>query len=79
MDSKTIEKTAEDLLGYNDDKINVFGYENNKSFVIYNSRNRSDVVIDLLLLKEENKNHFIWIKNFSRFIIPNGKCKNKLY
>ena len=26
MDSKTIEKTAEDLLGYNDDKINVFGY-----------------------------------------------------
>ena len=63
----------------NNFKINVFGYENNKSFVIYNSRNRSDVVIDLLLLKEENKNHFIWIKNFSRFIVPNGKCKNKLY
>ena len=26
MDSMTIENTAEDLLGYNDDKINVFGY-----------------------------------------------------
>ena len=25
-ESKTIEKTAEDLLGYNDDKINVFGF-----------------------------------------------------
>ena len=24
-DSKTIEKTAEDLLGYSDDKINIFG------------------------------------------------------
>jgi len=26
LDSKTIEKTAEDFLGYNDEKIDVFGY-----------------------------------------------------
>lgn len=25
-ESKTIQKTAEDLLGYNDDKINIFGF-----------------------------------------------------
>jgi len=53
----------------NNIKINVFTYEDNKVNVLYNTRDRtSNTIIDLLLIKEGDKQHFLLIRDFSRFM-----------
>ena len=57
--------------------INVFGYENKLVFPIYVSNKEYRDLIDLLLLIEDNKSHYMYIKDFNRFMFHKTKNKNK--
>lgn len=53
----------------NNFKINIFTFEDNKVNVLYNSRDRTcNTIIDLLLVKDDDKQHFLLIRDFSRLM-----------
>ena len=56
---------------------NVSGYENKLVFPIYVSNKKYKDSIDLLLLIRDNKSHYVYIKDFSRFMFHKTKNKNK--
>ena len=53
--------------------INVFYYENK---LIYISDQKFENIMDLLLIIDENKSHYVYIKYFDRFMFHNTKNKN---
>ena len=53
--------------------INVFCYENKVVFPIYNSNKKFENSMDLLLLTDENKSHYVYIKDFDRFMLHKTK------
>ena len=55
--------------------INVFGYEEKLVFPIYVSNRKFEDVMDLLLLIDDDKSHYVYIKNVDRFMFH--KAKNK--
>ena len=55
----------------------VFGYENGLMFPIYVSDQKLEESIDLLLLIDNNKSHYAYIKDFDRFMFHKTKNKNK--
>ena len=57
--------------------VNVFGYENKLVFPVYISDKKFEKYIDLLLLIDENKSHYVYIKDFDRFMFHKTKNKNK--
>ena len=57
--------------------INVFGYENELVFPIYVSDQKFEDSMDLLLLIDDDKSHYVYIKDFNRFMFPKTKTKNK--
>ena len=57
--------------------INVFGYENGLVFPIYVSDQKFEDSIDLLLLIDDDKSHYVYIKDFDRFMFHKTKNKNK--
>ena len=57
--------------------INVFCYENELTFPIYISDHEFENSIDLLLVIDENKLHYVYIKNFDRFIFTKQRRKTK--
>ena len=57
--------------------INVFGYENGLVFPIYVSDQKFEDSMDLLLLTDDDKSHYVYIKDFDRFIFHKTKNKNK--
>ena len=57
--------------------INVFGYEDELAFPIYVSDQIFEDSIDLLLLIDDDKSHYVCIKDFDRFIFHKTKNKNK--
>ena len=59
--------------------INVFGYENTLPFPIYISDQKFKNSMDLLLIIDENKSHYVHIKDFDRFMFHKTKNKNKKY
>jgi len=73
-DIKKIEK-------WNNLKINVFGYQNNKFIIYYNNLKISNYKkeIDLLLLEEEDKRHYILISDFNSLMSKYNKDKTKKY
>ena len=48
--------------------INVFGYENGLVFPIYVSGQKFKDSMDLLLLIDDNKSHYVYIKDFDIFV-----------
>ena len=55
----------------------MFGYENKLVFPIYVSNQKFEDSIDLLLLIDDNKAHYIYIIDFNRcFTIQKIKTKN---
>ena len=48
--------------------IDVFGYEEKLVFPIYISDKKFEDSIDLLLLTDDNKSHYVYIKDFDRFM-----------
>ena len=55
--------------------INVFGYENGLVFPICVSYQKFDDSIDLLLLIDDDKSHYVY-KDFDRFMFHKTKNKN---
>ena len=53
--------------------INVFCYENR---LIYISDQKFENIMDLLLIIDENKSHYVYIKDFDRFMFHNTKNEN---
>ena len=59
--------------------INVFCYENNLTYPVYVSNQKFENCIDLLLITNENKSRYVYIKDFNRFMCNKTKNKNKKY
>ena len=57
--------------------INVFGYENELVFPIYISEQKFEDSMDLLLLIDDDKSHYVYIKDFNKFMFHKTKNKNK--
>ena len=57
--------------------INVFGYENGLVFPIYVSDQKFEDSMDLLLLIDDDKSHYVYIKDFDKFMFHKTKNKNK--
>ena len=58
--------------------INVFGHENRLVFPIISDQ-KLENSMDLLLVIDENKSHYVYIKDFDRFKFHKTKNKNKKY
>ena len=56
--------------------INVFCYENGLTYPVYVSDQKFHNSMDLLLISNENKSHYVYIKDFIRFMC--NKTKNKI-
>ena len=59
--------------------INKFCYEKRLTFPIYVSDQKFENSMDLLLVIDENKSHYVYIKDFDRFMFHKTKNKNKKY
>ena len=59
--------------------INVFCYENKLTFPIYISDQKFENSIDLLLVINENKSHYVYIEDFDSIMFHKTKNKNKKY
>ena len=57
--------------------INVFCYENELTYFVYTSYEKFKDHMDLLLTTNKNKLHYVYIKDFNRFISNKTKCKTK--
>ena len=53
--------------------INVFGYENGLVFPIYVSDQKFEDSMDLLLLIDNDKSHYVYIKDFDRLMFHKTK------
>ena len=59
--------------------INVFDHENRLVFPIYISDQKFENSMDLLFVINENKSHYVYIKDFDKFMFHKTKNKNKKY
>ena len=57
----------------------VFCDENKLVYAVYSSDQKFSDVIYLLLISNEFKSHYVYIKDFDRFIFNKTKNKNKKY
>ena len=57
--------------------INVFRYEDELIFPIFISEQKFEDSMDLLLLFEDDKSHYVYIKDFNTFMFHKTKNKNK--
>ena len=55
----------------------MFGYENELVFLIYVSDQNFENSMDLLLLINDDKSHYVYIKDFNTFMFHKTKNKNK--
>ena len=59
---------------------NVFCYENKSTFPIYISDDQKfEISMELLSIVVKNKSHYVYIKDFDRFMFHKTKNKNKKY
>ena len=59
--------------------INVFRYENKLTFPIYVSDQKFANSMNVLLVIDANKSHYVYIKYFERFMFHKANNKNKKY
>ena len=57
--------------------INMFCYENKLIFPIYISNQKLKNSMDLLLVTDGGKSHYVYIKTFDRFMFHKTNNKNK--
>ena len=65
------------LIVQNNISVHVFGYEDKLVFPIYISNKTFDDSMDLLLLYEDDKSHYVYNKDFNTFMFHKTKNKNK--
>ena len=56
--------------------VNVFGYEN-RVFPLYVSKKSNEQVLNVLLISNEEKSHYVYIKDFNRLMYSRTKHKEK--
>ena len=71
------EKDFEKIEVQNNICINVFCYENEMVFPICVSDKKFENYMDLLLLIDDDKSHYVYIKDFNTFMFHKTKNKNK--
>ena len=71
------EKDSSKIEVQNNICINLFVYENELVFPIFISKQKFEDSIDLLLLYEDDKSHYVYIKDFNKFMFHKTKNKNK--
>ena len=59
--------------------INVCCYKNKLVFPIYISDQKYQNSMDSLLVIDGSKSHYVYVKDFDRFMFPKTKNKNKKY
>ena len=59
--------------------INVYYYENKLTFPINISDQKFENLMDLLHIFDDDKSHYVYIKDFGRFMFLKMKNKNKKY
>ena len=59
--------------------ITVFCYENGLTYPVYVSDQKFHNSMDLLLILNETKSYYVYIKDFNRFMCNKTKNKNKNY
>ena len=57
-------------------QVNVFGYEN-KIYPLYISKKSYNQTLNLLLITEKDKSHYVFIKDFNRLMFSRTKHKDK--
>ena len=57
----------------------MFGYDDELVFPIYVSGQKFEDSMDLLLLNDDDNSHYVYIKDFDRFMFHKTKNKNKKY
>ena len=57
--------------------MNVFCYENNLVYPVHVSGQKFKDCMDLLMITDEHKSHYVYIKHFNRFMCDKIKSKNK--
>ena len=73
------EKDFSEIETNNNICIKVFCYENKLTFTVYNSDQKFENLMDLFLVMNENKSHYVYMKDFDRFMFHKTKNKNKKY
>ena len=63
----------------NNISINVIGYENKNRFPLYVSKKVTETTLDLLLIWKEEKQHYVWIKDFNRFMFRQNRHRHRLH
>ena len=53
--------------------VNVFGYEDKQFYPIYMSKRNNNEVLNLLLITEGEKKHYVLIKDFNRMMYNKTK------
>ena len=61
----------------NNININIFGYEDRQPYPIYISKEKFKDHMELLLITEDKKSHYVLIKYFNKFMFHQNKNKNK--
>ena len=56
--------------------VNIFGYEN-KVFPLYVSKKSNEQVLNALLVSNEEKSHYVFIKDFNRLMYSKTKHKDR--
>ena len=59
--------------------INMLCYENGLTYPVYVSDQKCHNSMDLLLISDGNNSHYVYIKDFNRFMCNKTKNKNKKY
>ena len=57
----------------------MFCYENKLTYPVYLSDQKFKDCMDLLLISDESKSHYVYIKDFNKFMFNKTKNKNKKY
>ena len=63
----------------NNIRINVFCYENKLTYPVYLSNRKFSDCMDLLLISSENKSHYVYFRDFNRFMFNKTKNRNKKF
>ena len=56
--------------------VNIFGYEN-RIFPLYVSKKSNEQVLNVLLISNEEKSHYVFIKDFNRLMYSKTKHKDR--
>ena len=55
----------------------MFSYENGLTYLIYISKQKFEEYKDLLLITDENKSHYVYIKYFNKFMFNKTKYQHQ--